>query len=130
MEEGTYLSKRIIIGSLLIFIGIGFLLQQAGFIEFTSLIKSYWPVIFIIIGLLILFNRSASSKVTGWIFIVVGALLTLNQWYEFNFASLILPMILIIIGLMFIFSKMDTKKIDLDDDIESVSFFQVRRTVP
>lgn len=96
---------RIWIGLLFVLVGIGFLLQQAGFIDFSSLLKTWWPIIFILIGISALLERSYSSLLTGGFFMIIGALLILNQWTDFNLLTLILPLVLISIGLAIIFLK-------------------------
>lgn len=113
---------RIWIGLLFVLVGIGFLLQQAGFIDFSSLLKTWWPIIFILIGISALLERSYSSLLTGGFFMLIGALLILNQWTDFNLLTLILPLVLISIGLAIIFSR-SNKKIHVDDDIQSFSLF-------
>lgn len=113
---------RIWIGLLFVLVGIGFLLQQAGFIDFSSLLKTWWPIIFILIGISALLERSYSSLLTGGFFMLIGALLILNQWTDFNLLTLILPLVLISIGLAIIFSR-SNKKVHVDDDIQSFSLF-------
>lgn len=117
------MAKRVWIGLIFIVLGVGFLLQLAGIIDFTSLLQDWWPLIFVVIGVIILLNRTYSSTVSGWLFILVGALLIFNQWTDMNLASFILPAILIFIGLVFIFSKQDKKDIHVDDDINSFTLF-------
>lgn len=113
---------RIWIGLLFVLVGIGFLLQQAGFIDFSSLLKTWWPIIFILIGISALLERSYSSLLTGGFFMIIGALLILNQWTDFNLLTLILPLVLISIGLAIIFSR-SNKKVHVDDNIQSFSLF-------
>lgn len=114
--------KRSWIGIILIVVGIGFLLQQLGMIEFTSLLKTWWPIIFILFGIAIFMERSLSAILTGLLFIIVGSILILNQWIDINLISLIFPLILIVIGLAFILSK-GQKKVHVNDDIESFCLF-------
>src|SRR5699024_5045049 len=96
-------------------------LQQAGILDFTSFLRDWWPVIFILIGTIILMNRTSSSTITGWLFILVGAILILNQFIALDLANLILHAIFIFIVLMFIFSRQNKKKVHVDDDIQSFS---------
>src|SRR5690606_38453098 len=63
-----------------------------------------------------------SSLLTGGFFMIIGALLILNQWTDFNLLTLILPLVLISIGLAIIFSR-SNKKVHVDDNIQSFSLF-------
>ncbi len=64
---------RIFWGLILIALGAGFLLDQLGYLDFGDLVGTYWPVIFIIIGLSILINNNFREAGSGIFFIALGA---------------------------------------------------------
>ncbi len=73
-------------GIILILVGAGFLLDQANYIEFGTVISTYWPSIIILAGISGLFEKG-SSKLGNLIVISLGgALFQLKQldYIEFN----------------------------------------------
>jgi predicted membrane protein len=64
---------RIFWGLILIAFGVGFLLDQLGYLDFGDVLGTYWPVIFIIIGLSILINNNFKDAGAGIFFIAFGA---------------------------------------------------------
>lgn len=118
------MSGRVQTGILLIVIGVGFALQEAGMINFTSLLADWWPFIFIIIGIIQLTNNTFSTPVSGIIFIVVGGILLANNWLDVNIWAFIWPGIIIVIGLTFIFSRPGfNKKLDEAERLNVKTFF-------
>lgn len=114
------MSGRVWIGLSFIIFGIGFLLQQAGFWDFSDIFTSFWPLIFIIIGIIQLSNRS----MFGLIFILFGGAFLLNDWLNINLMSYFWPLLLIVIGIIFLFSRTNRKKsLHSDRSIQAVSLF-------
>lgn len=93
-------------GIILILVGAGFLLDQANYIEFGTVISTYWPSIIILAGISGLFEKG-SSKLGNLIVISLGALFQLKQldYIEFNVFRAFWPIVLILIGLNMIFSR-------------------------
>lgn len=116
--------KRIWMGSLFVFLGIGILLHQIDFWNFGQIIRTWWPLILIVVGIEQLINRRNSSPIVGLMIILVGGLFLLNQWMDANLTAFIWPLIFIFIGLLIIFfrSKHD-KSLDTIHSIESFSLF-------
>lgn len=48
-------------GIILIIIGLLFLLENLGFLDFSDVISRYWPVLLILLGLKIILNRRSST---------------------------------------------------------------------
>src|SRR5699024_2256632 len=118
------MSGRIQTGILLIVIGVGFALQQAGLIDFTTLLVDWWPVIFIIIGIIQIVNRTFSTPVSGIIFIFVGGILLANNWLDANVWAFIWPIIIVVIGLSFIFSRPQfDKNLNEEEKLNVKTFF-------
>jgi len=118
------MSGRIQTGILLIVIGLGFALQQAGLIDFTTLLVDWWPVIFIVIGIIQIVNHTFSTPVSGIIFILVGGILLANNWLDVHIWAFIWPIILVAIGLTFIFSRPRfDKNINEEDRLNVKTFF-------
>src|SRR5699024_3640361 len=99
-------------------------LQQAGLIDFTTLLVDWWPVIFIVIGIIQIVNHTFSTPVSGIIFILVGGILLANNWLDVNIWAFIWPIILVAIGLTFIFSRPRfDKNINEEDRLNVKTFF-------
>lgn len=96
---------RKLIGFLLLLFGVGFLLQQADIVNVEKLLNNWWPLILIIIGFVQLAYRRHSSVVSGMLFIVVGGLLLIGQFVDYNMWGYIWPLILIIVGASFLLSR-------------------------
>ena len=97
---------RYFIGLILILLGVGFLLDQTGFIQIGDIINMYWPVIIILIGLSGLLDRK-SSKLRNLIVLAIGVLLQLRKlgYITIDVFQLFFPVVLILIGINIIFSK-------------------------
>jgi len=118
------MSSRSWIGILLLVLGIGFLMQQAGIISFTAVLSMWWPFLFIFIGIVQFSSRRHSSPVSGLLFIIVGGLFLINRWVEIDLAAYILPIILISLGVVFIFSRSYHKRnVDSSKDLNISTFF-------
>lgn len=118
------MSGRIQTGILLIVIGLGFALQQAGLVDFTTLLVDWWPVIFIVVGIIQIVNHTFSTPVSGIIFILVGGILLANNWLDVNVWIYIWPVILVAIGLAFIFSRPRfDKNINEEEKLNVKTFF-------
>jgi len=74
-DHGT--QGRIFWGLLLIILGVLFLLDQLGKLEFGDLVGRFWPVIFILLGLSILFSNNFRNAGPGLFFILFGAVFLL-----------------------------------------------------
>lgn len=121
---GIRMNKRIWMGLFFLFLGLGFFLQQAGVFNFSTILSTWWPLILIFIGIIQLVNRTHSTVVSGFIFIIVGALFLVNEFVAINLAAYIWPIILIVIGLVFIFSKMNhNKNVHSAKDLSTFAFF-------
>jgi predicted membrane protein len=71
--------RRIFWGLMLIVLGILFLFDQLGEIDFHDLVHRYWPAVFIILGLSIIIGRGFRSAGPGIFFILFGALFLLKE---------------------------------------------------
>lgn len=100
------MSGKYFVGIILILLGLGFLLDQTGYIQFGDIISVYWPIIMIIGGLTGLLDRK-SSKIGNLIVLGLGILFQLNRLdiLDVNVFRLFWPVVLIIVGLNIIFTK-------------------------
>ncbi len=93
------MSGRIFFGGLLVILGLGFLLEVLGFLEFGSLLETWWPLIIIAFAVIQLVSQPGSYLGAG-IVLAVGLLLQAVQldllpgsiWTYFW------PLLLIVIG--------------------------------
>lgn len=116
--------KRSWIGVVIILVGLGFLLQQADVFQFTTLLADWWPLIFVVVGVIQLVYRTQTSFFTGPLFLIIGILLLLNQWTDIQFLSYLWPLIIIYIGIIFVFyqGKHD-ESMDDSQILHSLSLF-------
>lgn len=70
---------RIFWGLILIILGVLFLFDQLGEIDFGEIVSTYWPVIFIVLGLSILAGSGFRSAGPGLFFILFGAFFLLMR---------------------------------------------------
>lgn len=92
--------SRLFWGTLLLILGIGFLLQSLDIVPFGEAIGTYWPVVLIVIGLFQLLN-SRGDFVGPTLVLTVGTLLLLSNMdlLPYGFWSTFWPILLIVIGL-------------------------------
>ncbi len=92
---------RIFWGLVLIILGTLFLLDQIGKFDFGDIISTYWPVIFIILGLSLLVGSGFRQLGPGLFFIVFGVLFLLSELdiLEYGAWHYIWPGLIILAGL-------------------------------
>lgn len=92
---------RIFWGLMLICLGVLFLLDQMGRLDFGDLVGRFWPVIFIIIGVSILLSNNFKNVGSGIFFILFGAFFLLLRMRVFDRAvwHYIWPLAIIATGL-------------------------------
>lgn len=122
--RGLTLAGRISFGLILVIFGTGFLLHQLNVIDFIYILKMWWPVLFIWIGITQLMNRTQASSTTGFIFIIIGGFLLANKWTTINITSFIIPFILILIGIVIVLTPLyRRRKAEQHDTINSNVIF-------
>lgn len=99
-EHGRVLNPKLIIGFAIILIGVLALLANLGF-DTDIGIWDYWPVILILIGLGIIFQPAEyRNAFTGSVFVVIGILFLLDNFYIIDFGfNLLWPVLLILAGI-------------------------------
>lgn len=93
-------SGRVVAGVIVVAIGVGFLLDTAGVIDFGDLISDWWPLIIVAVGVAQLATRSG-APVGGLVVIATGlALLAWTLGYlPRNIWSYFWPVVIIAVGL-------------------------------
>ncbi|WP_068676757.1 LiaF domain-containing protein [Oceanobacillus sp. Castelsardo] len=104
------MSGRIWVGLFFLMFGFGFLLHQADIINMSQVLSTWWPFIFIIIGIIQLTNRSYASTVSGFLFLLIGIIFLANQWYDLNLIFYLWPLVFIFIGLVIILTRVKNGK--------------------
>jgi len=118
---------RIFWGLLLIALGVVFLLDRMGRLDFGDLVGRYWPVIFILIGISILLSNNLKNIGSGVFFILFGTFFLLLRLRIFDQAvwRYLWPVAIIAVGLWILFRPAfhpDKKKIpELTGDDLSIS---------
>jgi predicted membrane protein len=107
---------RIFWGLLLIVLGVLFLLDQMGRLDFGDLVGRYWPVIFILIGVSILLSNNLRNVGSGVFFILFGTFFLLLRLRIFDQAvwHYLWPLAIIAVGLWILLRpsvRRDKKKI-------------------
>ena len=116
-EDRNHVDKRVIFGSILIFIGGLFLLNSLSIIDFRfSRVIFSWPFFLMIIGVFILVNTS--KKVLGGILSGVGAFLLLPRVFPDLYfdGSVVFPVILIAFGLYILLNRAKQRQESLRND--------------
>lgn len=126
-------SRRYLAGVLLIVVGLGFLLQQAGFWSFGKFISMWWPMIIVFAGAYQLTKRTV-SPVAGMSVLAIGILLQLKRFPFIppGLKNVFWPLLLVGIGLAIIFSKSEKGEfnghLDNDDFIDHFVAFSGLKT--
>jgi len=128
---------RIFWGMFIIFIGVLFLLDRLGELDFGDLISRYWPFILIIIGLSILIGNNFRNVGSGLFFIILGAIFFLAKLevFDHNVWYYLWPFLVIGLGLWLLVKpafrrrKENFPKVK-DDDLDiSAVFSAVKRRI-
>jgi predicted membrane protein len=92
---------RIFWGLLLIVLGVLFLFDQMGRLDFGDLVGRFWPVVFILIGISILLSNNLKNAGSGIFFILFGAffLLVRMRIFDQRVWHYIWPLAIIAVGL-------------------------------
>lgn len=105
MSEHRNYQSRIFWGLVLVIIGALFLADRMGGLDFGTMIHTYWPVIFIVLGLSILIGSGFRRPGVGVFFIVFGVVFLLSQLdiLEYDVWQYVWPAGIILCGLWLIF---------------------------
>ncbi|MBC7746663.1 hypothetical protein H7Y40_01635 [Pedobacter sp.] len=97
--------SQLFTGTVLIGLGLGFLFDSLGIIDFGGIVGDWWPALIILaaIASFVSNRRNILIPFTG---VIVGTLLLMREldFLTFSIASLIWPAVLIIIGLSIVFN--------------------------
>lgn len=111
--QKTSFDRRTVAGGLLVLAGVILLLDSFNIIPFD--LRHYlisWKTFLIFIGLIIISNRE--NKTTGWVFISLGIMFWLPEFfdYRFHWKSIFWPAVLIGVGLIIITRKSGPSKVE------------------
>ncbi|HEK85184.1 MAG: LiaF transmembrane domain-containing protein [Candidatus Saccharicenans sp.] len=97
--------SRLFWGLFLLIIGILFLLEQLGYLNFGRVASTYWPAIFILIGFSIYLGRGFKKSGTAFLLILLGSFMLLVKLrvIERYLWRYFWPSLIIIVGLWIIF---------------------------
>lgn len=92
--------SRLVFGVGVIVIGIAALLGAFGIINFSELFGTYWPVLLIVAGLVLIADNPKQNYLWGILLFALGAVALFNTLdiVEVNFWQLFWPLILIVFG--------------------------------
>lgn len=88
---------RKIFGLFLVVLGLGYIFQNLGVLDFSSAVSTWWPLAIVFIGLTHIFT---DQKVSGLIITTIGGLILARKLgYTIEFEKFIWPTILVLIGI-------------------------------
>ncbi|MBM3294179.1 MAG: hypothetical protein FJY82_06590 [Candidatus Aminicenantes bacterium] len=104
MAECRPNAGRFFWGLVLIAVGVLFLFDQLGTLDFGDIIGTYWPVVLILIGLSMFLGGGLRKPVGALIFILLGALFLLQNLdiLEYSLWHYLWPAAIILLGLWLI----------------------------
>lgn len=119
------MSFRVIVGSVLVVIGAGFLLDQMEVIDFGSILGTWWPLILIAIGTVQLLTRSVPVPAGAFV-ILLGLMFQIDQLevLDLSLGQLIWPVVLIAIGGYMLLSRRGrATEVESDNQIDAFVIF-------
>lgn len=101
-NKKKFSNRSILTGSVLILIGLAWVMMNLGHIEIK--LREWWPLILIAVGLLNILNHRDIFSFPGWLLISLGVmfLLTANDIIEWDHIKKFWPVVIIFIGLSLI----------------------------
>lgn len=115
-------TTRLVTGFTILAIGVGALLDALQLIPFWSWLGTWWPVLVILAGLIVLAGDARKNYIWSLALIIVGGFFLLKNldYVDFNIFALIAPVIIIAIGLSVLVNSSNRAKIptgtrDVDD---------------
>lgn len=95
--------KKIILGTIIVFIGFFFLLDNLGLISSSlyNLVIS-WQSLLMAIGAVILFDKNPRNKNAGKLLILVGAIFIIPKILDIRVSGIMIPLLIIALGIYFI----------------------------
>lgn len=99
--------SQLIVGVLVIAMGVLFLLDNLDIVNFHRAI-AFWPMVFIVVGLVKLFDTSRPNFLMGGIFIAIGAVMMANR-LGFFYISIhtFWPLVLIAVGCLVMYRAVE-----------------------
>ncbi len=126
------MTGKITFGGILIVLGIVLLLAQFGFVDSDYIFSTFWPIIFIFIGLIqFIFNKGKVGKVVSLVIILFGSLFLINNldFLPWDVSDMFWPIILILFGLWVILpKKLMEDNVQKDQKIENFVLFSGLKT--
>ncbi len=102
------MQSRIWVGVILILVGAGFLLENTVGFPFGDIFSIWWPIVFVIGGVIQIVNRP-NKLMGGLVLIGLGGLLIANHLTDTDFWSTALPLALILFGIGFLLRDREAK---------------------
>lgn len=120
------MTSRSLFGVLLIAAGAGLLLDRAGYLDFSSMLSTWWPMILILVGAVQLVSRSA-PRIGATILLAVGLYFQAQalDMLPPNIGSYVWPVLLVLVGVWLLAARSIRPSTQLitDDHIRSFVAF-------
>ncbi|MDF1616466.1 LiaF transmembrane domain-containing protein [Petrocella sp. FN5] len=131
------MNKRTVIGILILSVGLLALAGSLGYVKIDGLVRTFWPILLIAIGLINLVEQPKNFVFSGIMAIVGTIFLLRNLGFEYfehlRFWDLIWPLVIILLGLWILTSKgprgMFGRNQVSEDMVENVVLFSGAETI-
>jgi predicted membrane protein len=108
-----FYSTKLVVGIIIIALGLLFLAGNLGLISARYVLRHFWPVLFILVGVLMLSQReSRRGKQWGWVWLLIGIWMLSERldWIDVNIWQLFFPTLLLVVGGMLVWRALSTQK--------------------
>src|ERR1700741_86644 len=109
-EQIKSVPAQVVLGIVVMCMGVLFLLDNLDILNFHNAIH-FWPMVFILFGLLKIYDsNSPGGCAVGAVLVVAGVMMTLNRMgYIFLNWHTVWPIVLIIVGVSVVYKAMSTR---------------------
>jgi predicted membrane protein len=108
-----FYSTKLIVGIVIIALGLLFLASNLGLISARYVLRHFWPVLLILVGVLMLSQKeSRRGRQWGWVWLLLGLWLLSDRldWIDINLWQLAFPMLLLAVGGILVWRALWTQK--------------------
>lgn len=108
-----FYSTKLIVGIVIIALGLLFLAGNLGLINTRYVLEHLWPVLFILVGVLMLSQReSRRGRQWGWVWLLLGVWLLLKKldWIDIDLWRLVFPTLLLVVGGILVWRALSTQR--------------------
>ena len=119
-------SKHLFLGLILILMGILFLFNNLGYIDFSAILHQWWPLLLVLLGVYQLY-LTRGDNCFAWFLLIAGLILQLIKAgiLSFGVIRLYWPLFLILFGLLLLLQSSERKKTEPPVKENKVDFWVI-----